>query len=123
MYFTMIFNIFKCHFSSFGRSSRQSDWYVWKINVIFIDKINILEKKYNYNQNIKEYDMMVVTYATFTMTAGLSERATIIGLGRAKTRPEIWPAGYGFWVVRPGPYFWGPVVARGNILLARMARI
>ena len=26
-----------------------------------------------------------------------------LGLGRAKTRPEIWPVGHGFWVARPDP--------------------
>ena len=26
-----------------------------------------------------------------------------VGLGRAKTRPEIWPVGHGFWVARPDP--------------------
>ena len=27
----------------------------------------------------------------------------MLGLGRAKARPEIWPAGHGFWVARPDP--------------------
>ena len=27
----------------------------------------------------------------------------MIGLGRAKTRPEIWPVGHGFWVAQPDP--------------------
>ena len=33
-----------------------------------------------------------------------------IGLGRAKARPEIWPAGHCFWVARPDPghIFEGP---------------
>ena len=26
----------------------------------------------------------------------------LLGLGRAKAWPEIWPAGHGFWVARPG---------------------
>ena len=33
-----------------------------------------------------------------------------LGLGRAKARPEIWPASHAFWVARPNPghIFEGP---------------
>ena len=55
-----------------------------------------ISRKYNF--------MYVVSIITkFYKGTGVKFVELCVGLGRAKARPEIWPAGHGFWVARPDP--------------------
>ena len=68
--------------------------------------VHIYEKLISGKPSMIQLSDMTNTYVSCIMMNFIS----FVGLGRAKARPEIWPAGHAFWVARPNPghIFEGP---------------